>query len=785
MTRARPPSLRGFSAGHGPLLTMMRLVMHSIVVAAAPLIQSTLTPAGEGGEFEDPADGADLFAMYMTSAVLVLAGGAFAGLTIALMGQDGVYLQVLAGDPSEPQSKNAQRVYDLLKHGKHWVLVTLLLSNVIVNETLPVVLDRCLGGGVAAVIGSTVLIVIFGEVLPQSICVRYGLQIGGFMATPVLMLMWLMAPIAWPIAKLLDWILGEDHPTVYKKSGLKQLVNLHQTMGDVSNRLNADEVTIISAVLDLKDKPVRDVMTPMDDVFIMPDDTVLDERTMDRILSAGYSRIPIHSSGNPRNFVGMLLVKILITYDPEDCKRVSDFPLATLPETRPETSCLDIVNFFQEGKSHMVIVSACPGENHGAMGVVTLEDVIEELIGEEIIDESDVYIDVHKAIRRLTPAPKARISYNESDSKTLQNLSAPGSSRDTIVANELSHSPKPATATFMMRAPSSDGRPGLAPVAVKANLDEMRQQLKRLGPSNPATNPKDTKLASVKIKHGLRSPAIQGPNSHTHEHEFEHEHEHEHQHDADYFDDTTERTPLLNAPDASGSGSASSSRHRLLTGKGGVNAVRKAYSAHHAGESQLVSLSETIPEPTSAPTTSAIEPVLTPIPESTSKSNAVVDAANAATTTATTPAPATITPPVEIPAFSQPPHSPTDNPDASGVNVYRTGASVITESIIETDGVRKIVLHTTTSSSDEAAAPAATATATAAAAAATAAAAAGAAPSSQAPTSSSGTSAVGGEDSDETKPAEPETPKTGTVGSSNSSGKKNASKSKKKKTRRR
>lgn len=74
------------------------------------------------------------------------------------MGQDGIYLQVLSRDQTEPQQKNAKRVYDLLTKGKHWVLVTLLLSNVIVNETLPVVLDRCLGGGIAAVVGSTFLI---------------------------------------------------------------------------------------------------------------------------------------------------------------------------------------------------------------------------------------------------------------------------------------------------------------------------------------------------------------------------------------------------------------------------------------------------------------------------------------------------------------------------------------------------------------------------------------------------------------------------------------------------
>lgn len=213
-------------------------------------------------------------------------------------------------------------------------------------------------------------------------CVRYGLQIGGYMSKPVLLLMYLTAPVAWPTAKLLDWLLGEDHGTVYKKSGLKTLVTLHKSLGAVSDRLNQDEVTIISAVLDLREKPVEQVMTPMADVFVMSEDTILDEKTTDMILSAGYSRIPIHEPGNPTNFVGMLLVKILITYDPEDCLRVRDFPLATLPETRPETSCLDIVNFFQEGKSHMALVSEYPGEDHGALGVVTLEDVIEELIGE-------------------------------------------------------------------------------------------------------------------------------------------------------------------------------------------------------------------------------------------------------------------------------------------------------------------------------------------------------------------------------------------------------------------
>ena len=71
-------------------------------------------------------------------------------------------------------------------------------------------MDQVLGGGVRAVVVSTIMIVIFGEVIPQAVCVRYGLAIGGACAPMVHFMMILFAPIAWPIAKLLDWVLGHD-----------------------------------------------------------------------------------------------------------------------------------------------------------------------------------------------------------------------------------------------------------------------------------------------------------------------------------------------------------------------------------------------------------------------------------------------------------------------------------------------------------------------------------------------------------------------------------------------
>lgn len=502
-----------------PALTTLRPAVLAIGrLLALPLVSALPLSALKKDDEDAPKDASDpnLWLYLGIAVALVLLGGVFAGLTIALMGQDETYLQVIATSGEGSERRHASKVLKLLGRGKHWVLVTLLLSNVITNETLPIVLDRSLGGGWPAVVTSTVLIVIFGEVVPQSICVRFGLSIGAYMAPIVTGLMWVMGPVAWPTAKLLDYLLGEDHGTMYKKAGLKTLVTLHKTLGTgAGEQLMEDEVTIINSVLDLKEKPVGGIMTPMQDVFTMSADTVLDEKMMDTILSQGYSRIPIYSPLNGRDFIGMLLVKILITYDPEDCKRVRDFALATLPETAPHTSCLDIINFFQEGKSHMVLVSDYPGQDKGALGVVTLEDVIEELIGEEIIDESDVFVDVHKAIRRLAPAPKTRFPHGKSGTAVHDDshYESEVDERTSLLHNH-GGSKRPSLAngqqtTFLMRRKSSNASDATRGTLlaqhekVRSGAGDMREHLKHLGPSNAASKPRATKFASVKIKPGV------------------------------------------------------------------------------------------------------------------------------------------------------------------------------------------------------------------------------------------------------------------------------------------
>lgn len=121
------------------------------------------------------------------------------------------------------------------------------------------------------------------------------------------------------------------------------------------------KITILNGVLSLNDKKAQEIMTPIDDVLCLPADKVLDHATIDAILLSGFSRIPIYEPNQRLNFVGMLLVKRvggasrtmafdcawlmlpftsqLISYNPEDCKKVSEFSLLSLPEALPDINC--------------------------------------------------------------------------------------------------------------------------------------------------------------------------------------------------------------------------------------------------------------------------------------------------------------------------------------------------------------------------------------------------------------------------------------------------------------
>jgi len=201
--------------------------------------------------------------------------------------------------------------------------------------------------------------------------------------------------------------LGTSETHTYKKAELKSFLQFHR-QGE--EPLRDDEISILNGVLELNNKKAEEIMTPMKDVLSLSSDTILDHAMMDHLLTTGFSRFPVHEPGKPLAFIGLLLVKKLLTYDPSVAHPVSRFSLSILPEADPRINCFQALDYFQTGRAHLLLLSRTPGEAGGAIGVLTLEDVIEEIISEEIVDETDRYEDnVHKKrARRVTTADVMR-----------------------------------------------------------------------------------------------------------------------------------------------------------------------------------------------------------------------------------------------------------------------------------------------------------------------------------------------------------------------------------------
>lgn len=333
--------------------------------------------------------------------VLLLVAAMMSGLTIGLISLDLNNLAILKSSGTPTQRKYAAIVEPIRKNG-HLLLCTLLILNMLATETLPIVLDDILGGGIAAIVVATALIVLFGEIIPQAICSKHALAIGAHSAWLVRILMFITFPISWPISKFLTWLIGDHEGVVYRRAELKELVSLHgpKNVGE----LTSDEVTIIASVLDLRGKKVADVMTPLDDVFMLDIDTVLDAAALRLIYAAGYSRIPVYVHGDRTSIIGVLLVKTLITIDCTKKLRIRDVRdqlVVGIQYFDSKASLFAVLNEFQTGKGHLGVVAdhlikedTLEHSRLVVTGILTLEDVVEELIGEEIVDETDLFIDL-------------------------------------------------------------------------------------------------------------------------------------------------------------------------------------------------------------------------------------------------------------------------------------------------------------------------------------------------------------------------------------------------------
>ncbi|XP_061370114.1 DUF21 domain-containing protein At2g14520-like [Gastrolobium bilobum] len=297
--------------------------------------------------------GTEFFIHIMIIVLLVIFAGMMSGLTLGLMSLSLVDLEVLAKSGTPQDRKHAAKILPVVRN-QHLLLCTLLICNAAAMEALPIFLDSLVSAWGAIVISVT-LILLFGEIIPQSICSQYGLAIGAKVAPVVRVLVWICFPVAYPISKLLDFLLGHRHVALFRRAELKTLVSLHGNEAGKGGELTHDETTIIAGALELSEKTASDAMTPITETFSIDINSKLDRDLMNLILEKGHSRVPVYYE-QPTNIIGLILVKNLLTVDPEDEAPVKSVTIRRIPRV-PETMPLyDILNEFQKGHSHMAVV---------------------------------------------------------------------------------------------------------------------------------------------------------------------------------------------------------------------------------------------------------------------------------------------------------------------------------------------------------------------------------------------------------------------------------------------
>ncbi|EFO94212.1 hypothetical protein CRE_30436 [Caenorhabditis remanei] len=368
------------------------------------------------------------------------------GLTLGLMALTPQELKILMKSGTTSEQKYASAIYPMRIHGNR-LLCTVIIMNVIVNTGITLLFDD-MAEGLIAFVASTVGIVIFGEILPQSICVKYGLAVGANTVFITRFFMFILFPITWPLGKILDKYAGVDIDVVNRSRMVEMLkMNMENEACDI----DLSTLKIAIGAMELTKKSVRDVMTDIDDVFMLSEDQVLNAETMTRVSDSGYTRIPVYEGNNRNKVKNLLYVSDLALIGKDNnitVKAVARFNkrrLRIVDENMPLTALMDE---FKMGDYHLAMVAKAldvkkhhngkfvddkmdnfilksmklveatvlpavdASEDHPVtlVGLITLEDITEELLQAEITDETDCYITDDAQKKRRTNTSKKSVA---------------------------------------------------------------------------------------------------------------------------------------------------------------------------------------------------------------------------------------------------------------------------------------------------------------------------------------------------------------------------------------
>ncbi|MHC1789148.1 hemolysin family protein [Solidesulfovibrio sp.] len=239
----------------------------------------------------------------------------------------------------------------------------------------------------------TVVILALGEIMPKTIGVAYCRPVAALIAAPVKYMILGLFPIIWAGGLLARLVAGKRRDPMSSEEDLRAVVSLTRREGIIKPL----EELSIKNILSLDRKAASDAMTPRTVVFSLPAQMTVAETRAEGKGVWPHSRIPVYDADDPENIVGIVYRREVLEALAND---LDDVRLADL--MKPVRFVLDTMTLdrvlvkFLESRMHLFVVL---DEYGGVSGVITLEDVLEEILGKEIIDETDQVADMRELAR--------------------------------------------------------------------------------------------------------------------------------------------------------------------------------------------------------------------------------------------------------------------------------------------------------------------------------------------------------------------------------------------------
>ncbi|KAG5470714.1 hypothetical protein LSCM1_01960 [Leishmania martiniquensis] len=331
--------------------------------------------------------------------ILTCLAGTMAGLVLCVFSLDVARLSGIVHTGSSADAARARRLLAILEK-PHWLLIALLTWNDIALEMLPLVLNTFLPPA-AAIITSVAITLVFCEILPQAFFIQHAFELSAFLSPFIRALMWITAPVAWPMSALLDAVVGDKEAFFFQRRELREVIRIQDEMrerkrwrrtevgegggegqGKDEEDLKKEEVKLMLNVLSLSERTAKDmIQLPIEKLYKWHIDALLSPSLIAEVFTKGYHFIPVYEDADdPTNVTQILMTKmlLLLIYQPQsEGVRVREMQLVPLQRFSGSTMATEVFMHLQRISPSIVLITSEAGDK--VLGLLTLRTVSEQL----------------------------------------------------------------------------------------------------------------------------------------------------------------------------------------------------------------------------------------------------------------------------------------------------------------------------------------------------------------------------------------------------------------------